>query len=1530
MFSVGELDFNGTQFDLPTFESGVESVTSTDTSDEYVFNFDSITGPSRVKAVVWGMTANVNLSLIGPAPGSTVIATSILPGTASDSVFSNELVPGEYTVRVTRGDNNPTAEYRILITIEPGSDGSTSNATDLGLLFPAITPTVRASGTVGSKTDLVDHYGVQVSTAGPLRINLSGMTTNLEVRLLNNAGQVVFTAPRALTQIENLLTPRLAAGQYYLRVVPANPIEIPGSDPGDFPTSPYVLEATVCTSSDDVIASGTQTFLRDNISVLSRVSGNVGGFDNIHNYHKLSLNNHSSSTAPQRDVRLTLSGMTNDLDVQVLNGDGVALQTGTAVGAGFENVLLTGLARGDYYVRVFPKVTDPETGPLESNYDLTLSLQPTSDDLITNAGSLGTLSMANPTLLALGSLGFVSSAPADPQDYHRITLDTRSDVALNLTGGHDLDVELLSSTGRVIRSGIGTGIEMVGVPRLAAGEYFLRVFPKTLIGGLSSKYELAVTRTITSDDLVLNAPDLTSVATGTVGSTTDLLDHYQFSVDQAYENVLVTLNNLTANLTVQILNGQGALMQSGTVPGTGSEQLRIGLTEGDYFVRVMKPQSESPGTANYRVQLQRLGSPLVLGSLSTATPSLNVSGIGDLRDGVQDFHEFSLAAPGTVHMAMSGMYSDLDFELLTSTGTLIFTPRSSGVTIESATFPDLAAGTYRVRVMGSADAPSSDYNLSIGLGTTDDLITTPNVLPALSASVPTARVINSAGGADLQDFHRLDLSATSNVRANLSGMTDSLNLQILDSFGRSVGGSSASGTAMESVNHTALAAGTYFVRVYRRGSAATSTYDLNVTIQSSGDDVPSTATDRGTLVLATNPTFIVSDTVGGSSDLQDYQRFSLAAPSAVRLNLSKMTADLNVEILNSAGVIVASGVAAGNAIENVLAAVLPAGSYLTRVFSASAASSAYDLTVSVATTSDDLLTNAINLGSLSSTHPTVLNRTSVGGANDIHDYFRVSLAAASTLRVNLSGIQSSAANHSVQVLNSFGVVIGSSSNAGTAIEDVVLSSLASGVYYIRVIGSAGVSQYDLGVSIATSPDDLIKNAANLGTLSAGTPVVQTFQSVGDAADIHDYYKVTLSATSDIRLALSNLSGNLDVRLMNADGVIIGAGLNSGNAIESILVTARPAGDYFIRVSPATVGTNCLYELAVTNAPTSDDLITNATSLGALSATLPTVQVAGSVNSSSDKTDYYQFTLATASNVRVNLSGMSGDADVFLEDRFGRSIAGGTLGSNSIENLIGNALAAGTYYVRIVAFAPSTNYVLTTSISDTSDDLLSNTTVLGTLNSSTLPTIRTTGVAGGSNDLQDYHRFDLATAATVRLNLSNMTTDLDVQILDQFGQVVAFGAQSGNTIERVTTPSLAVGKYFIRVFQLIAGVSSNYTLEVTTDFNGDDLIRGGQNLGTLASSTLTGGGAVGGAADIQDYYRFTLSSTRNVRFLLSGLSADIDVQIFNSFGNLVGSGTSGSTSTEDFTLTGLLVGVYYIRIFPFGAVTSNYSLSVSGV
>lgn len=662
-----------------------------------------------------------------------------------------------------------------------------------------------------------------------------------------------------------------------------------------------------------------------------------------------------------------------------------------------------------------------------------------------------------------------------------------------------------------------------------------------------------------------------------------------------------------------------------------------------------------------------------------------------------------------------------------------------------------------------------------------------------------------------------------------------------------------------------------------------------------------------------------------------FYSFTLPAAADVRLVLSGLTGNASLRLLTTSGFLIGQGINPGNFIENVLVSPLAAGTYIVAVKPTGLATS-FNLSVSTATTSDDLIVNANDLGTLNAaTRPTVFVSDSLSGVADRQDYFKFTTTAASPLRVSFSGLSD---NYDIHLLNANGAVVSSNVLPGTNIKTIARSNLAAGTYFIRVSGLANrdLTQYDLTISLASTIDDLISQAFSLGTLDATTlPVVRRVAPSVGGANVQDYHSFVLATTSDVRVNLTGLSQDIDIQLLDSFGRPIGFGSNGGNNSENVLATSLAAGTYYVRVAPFQ-NAGSTYELSVAIDPLSDDLLSNAINMGALSATVPTIQRTGNVNFTSDRTDYYSFTLGATTDVRVNLSGLSGDADIVLEDSFGRLITSSSQSGNSFENLIATGLTAGTYSIRVFtgSATTSTNYLLAVSQLTALDDLITNATMLGTLTSGTLPTVRTVGSVGGS-DIQDYHRFNLTTAGNLRFALSNMLSDLDVELLDQFGQVIVSGTQSGNTIERVLTPTLAVGTYYIRVFQPISGGPvSSYNLEITTDFNGDDIIGPRTNLGFLASTPLTSSGSVVGTADIQDYFSFTLTSTRNVRFQLTGLSADIDIQVFNQFGNLIGSGTNGGSTSEDITLNGLLSGVYYIRILPFNNAVSSYSLSVSGV
>jgi hypothetical protein len=102
-------------------------------------------------------------------------------------------------------------------------------------------------------------------------------------------------------------------------------------------------------------------------------------------------------------------------------------------------------------------------------------------------------------------------------------------------------------------------------------------------------------------------------------------------------------------------------------------------------------------------------------------------------------------------------------------------------------------------------------------------------------------------------------------------------------------------------------------------------------------------------------------------------------------------------------------------------------------------------------------------------------------------------------------------------------------------------------------------------------------------------------------------------------------------------------------------------------------------------------------------------------------------------------------------------------------------------------------------------------------------------------------------------------------------------------------------------------------------------------GSIASdTTITGSVGYGYGTsnyDNSDYYKLTVGTTGLANFKLSGLSANLDLWLFNSDGDLIKSSTSGGTSDESIDYA-IAPGTYYLRVFNYSFTDhSPYTLSV---
>jgi hypothetical protein len=373
------------------------------------------------------------------------------------------------------------------------------------------------------------------------------------------------------------------------------------------------------------------------------------------------------------------------------------------------------------------------------------------------------------------------------------------------------------------------------------------------------------------------------------------------------------------------------------------------------------------------------------------------------------------------------------------------------------------------------------------------------------------------------------------------------------------------------------------------------------------NDSIASATVLGTTTTLRPGNWQVNGNVGIGTDRFDYYRFELHERSTVSISLSNLRANMQVELLGSAGHPIKVSNKVGTQSE-LISTTLDKGVYQIRVSSGGirTLSSSYRLNVTTelalksdADESNNTLATATDIGSVSAINQTLSNtRTNrnIGFSGDVNDYYKftVSNLTRASGTVTLTGMFG---NANLQVLNSAGKVVAQSSLTGSNSESVTLTSLNPGTYYIRVLpGQTGAATaYNLTVNLsADANSDFNGNnnnntdAINLGSVTTKPLIKTTSDSIGANGDTSDLYKfdVAPGRKSKFTLELSILKGvpsNLNLELVDALGNVIPLTQTVKGNQRSITLSDSAArlasGSYFIRFT-STAGANIDYRFLI--------------------------------------------------------------------------------------------------------------------------------------------------------------------------------------------------------------------------------------------------------------------------------------------------------------------------------------------------------------
>ncbi len=208
------------------------------------------------------------------------------------------------------------------------------------------------------------------------------------------------------------------------------------------------------------------------------------------------------------------------------------------------------------------------------------------------------------------------------------------------------------------------------------------------------------------------------------------------------------------------------------------------------------------------------------------------------------------------------------------------------------------------------------------------------------------------------------------------------------------------------------------------------------------------------------------------------------------------------------------------------------------------------------------------------------------------------------------------------------------------------------------------------------------------------------------------------------------------------------------------------------------------------------------------------------------------------------------------------------------------------------------------------------------------------------DDKDFFQFELSANGKVDFLLSNLSSDVDLNLYDSSGKLLHIGWEWGS-VDIGYQKTLDAGTYYVGVDYYDGynkGVTSTYDLSLTLsdvspapEPNSDGTIATANKLGTLSNGAKLLQDSVTKETDDKDFFQFELSANGKVDFLLSNLSSDVDLNLYDSSGKSLHNGWEWGSVDIGYQKT-LDAGTYYVGVDYYDGYnkgfTSTYDLTLT--
>ncbi|MEC9092499.1 MAG: S8 family peptidase, partial [Planctomycetota bacterium] len=216
-----------------------------------------------------------------------------------------------------------------------------------------------------------------------------------------------------------------------------------------------------------------------------------------------------------------------------------------------------------------------------------------------------------------------------------------------------------------------------------------------------------------------------------------------------------------------------------------------------------------------------------------------------------------------------------------------------------------------------------------------------------------------------------------------------------------------------------------------------------------------------------------------------------------------------------------------------------------------------------------------------------------------------------------------------------------------------------------------------------------QTSVNLGTLQ-GTQKIHDYVGRGDRKDI---YKLRVNHDTDLRVKLTNLTADAELRLLDHNRELIDWSLKANTADEFIQADLAK-GTYYVRVDAFDGKNSTEYDLRVTAIDARQDnggnTLQEATPLGTLDEQND-IRISGWVGNG-DQWDYYQFVAEQFLNLRGLLNRLSANANLHLYDINHNLLGSSTKPGKNVDRIVTD-ISPGVYIFGVQTFSGNTNYQL---------------------------------------------------------------------------------------------------------------------------------------------------------------------------------------------------------------------------------------------